>query len=280
MFKIGDFSKLMRVSIRMLRYYDETGLLRPATIDKCTGYRLYSVEQIPVLQKIILLRDVKFTVAEIATALTNWDDNFIVQQLVKKKQAIEAELRLERQRIGKIEMAINDINQGIIATHHNVSFKSIPSYTIISLRRIIPSYNCEGILWGELFRFIKQERLEVLIRQGDNNLAIYHDQEHKDSNVDVEVGVIINSPGKDKEGFAFRETEPVDMMASTMVCGPYDNIENAYKSFAYWLEQHRQYQMVGLCRQICHKGPYNEMNPDRYLTEIQTPVINRSPGLI
>jgi DNA-binding transcriptional MerR regulator len=280
MFKIGEFSKLMQVSIRMLRYYDETGLLRPAAVDKYTGYRLYSVEQIPVLQKIILLRDVKFTVAEIATALANWDDNFIVQQLVRKKQTIEAEMRLERQRIGKIEMAINDINQGIIATHHNVSFKSVPSFTILSLRKVIPSYNYEGVLWGELFRFIKQERLAMLIPQGDNNLAIYHDQEHKDSNVDVEVGVIVNSLGKDKDGFTFRETEPVEMMASMMVYGPYDNIGNAYKSFAYWLEQHQQYQMTGLCRQICHKGPYNETNPDRYLTEIQTPVINRSPGLV
>ena len=33
MLKIGLFSKLSRVSIRMLRYYDEIGLLHPAYID-------------------------------------------------------------------------------------------------------------------------------------------------------------------------------------------------------------------------------------------------------
>ncbi|WP_330548583.1 MerR family DNA-binding transcriptional regulator [Bacilliculturomica massiliensis] len=29
MFKIGEFSKITQVSIRMLRYYDEVGLLKP-----------------------------------------------------------------------------------------------------------------------------------------------------------------------------------------------------------------------------------------------------------
>lgn len=46
MFKIGEFSKLTQVTIRMLRHYDETGLLKPAQIDPITGYRLYSTEQI------------------------------------------------------------------------------------------------------------------------------------------------------------------------------------------------------------------------------------------
>lgn len=53
MFKIGEFSTLTLVSVRMLRYYDETGLLKPATIDPLTNYRLYSTEQISKLNKII-----------------------------------------------------------------------------------------------------------------------------------------------------------------------------------------------------------------------------------
>jgi len=39
MFKISDFSKLSRVSVKALRYYDELGLLRPAQIDRFTSYR-------------------------------------------------------------------------------------------------------------------------------------------------------------------------------------------------------------------------------------------------
>ncbi len=46
MFKIGDFSKLSSISIRMLRHYDNMELLRPEKIDAQTGYRYYSAKTI------------------------------------------------------------------------------------------------------------------------------------------------------------------------------------------------------------------------------------------
>lgn len=55
-FRIGEFSKLTQVSIRRLRYYDPVGLLTPAVVDRWTGHRFYSVEQISQLQKILRLR--------------------------------------------------------------------------------------------------------------------------------------------------------------------------------------------------------------------------------
>lgn len=275
MFKIGEFSKLMQVSVRMLRYYDEIGLLEPGKIDKYSGYRLYSIEQIPILQKIILLRDIKFSAPEIAFALEHWDEHFMIQQLENKKEKIQAEIRLEEQRIDKIKIAINAFKNKEIITNCNVSFKSIPSFIILSLRKVIPTYNCEGILWTELFRFVEQEHIEIL-RQSNNNLAIYHDEGHKDADVDVEVGVMVKKIGKNKDGFTFRETEKIDRMACMMVYGPYENIGLAYQSFAYWLEQHAQYKMTGLSRQVCHRGPFEEKNPNNYLTEIQMPVIEKS----
>ena len=87
MFKIGEFSKLTQVSTRMLRYYDEMGLLKPAKIDSLTGYRMYSAEQISTLNRIIYLRDSGFNVAEIALAL-NYSNNAIIEQLDKKSVEI------------------------------------------------------------------------------------------------------------------------------------------------------------------------------------------------
>ena len=55
MLKIGDFSKLSRVSIRMLRHYDEIGLLRPARIDPESGYRYYSETQLLIVCRISAL---------------------------------------------------------------------------------------------------------------------------------------------------------------------------------------------------------------------------------
>ena len=84
MFRIGEFSKLTQVSIRMLRYYDEVGLLKPAKVDEWTGHRLYSVEQMPRLNKILYLRASGFNVSEIALAIS-LDDSLLLDILDKKR---------------------------------------------------------------------------------------------------------------------------------------------------------------------------------------------------
>ncbi|MNC79177.1 Bacterial transcription activator, effector binding domain [compost metagenome] len=61
-------------------------------------------------------------------------------------------------------------------------------------------------------------------------------------------------------------------MACAMVYGPYTRIGPAYTAFAHWLAKHDQYRMGGPNRQLCHRGPWNEQDPEKYLTEIQIPV--------
>ena len=60
MLKIGEFSKLSRISVRMLRHYDGIGLLRPAEIDRFTDYRDYREDQLPVAGRIAALKDMSF----------------------------------------------------------------------------------------------------------------------------------------------------------------------------------------------------------------------------
>lgn len=69
MLKIGDFSKLSRVSIRMLRHYDEIGLLKPVWIDPESGYRYYAPEQLPIAGRINALKDMGFGLAAIGEIL-------------------------------------------------------------------------------------------------------------------------------------------------------------------------------------------------------------------
>ena len=60
MLKIRVFSKLSRISVRMLRHYDEIGLLKPAQIDRFTDYRYYREDQLPTAGRIAALRDMGF----------------------------------------------------------------------------------------------------------------------------------------------------------------------------------------------------------------------------
>ena len=100
MLRIGEFSKLSRVSIRMLRHYDDIGLLKPAEIDHFTGYRYYREEQLFVISRITALKDMGFPLADIIRLLEIYDDRdklepfLAAQQKELAAQARETEYKL------------------------------------------------------------------------------------------------------------------------------------------------------------------------------------------
>jgi DNA-binding transcriptional MerR regulator len=271
MFKIGEFSKLTQVSIRMLRYYDETELLKPAFIDKFTGYRMYSVEQLPRLHKILFLRDTGFTTTEIIEALNHWEQDTLSKHLMKKQNEIQERIQQEQEKLTKLEVALKDLTKVSTPVQCNVILKSIPSYQVLSLRKTIPTYFHEEQLWTELSCYVKENSIKL--NTNLENFAIYHDTDYRDVDVDVEVCVPTNQSGKNQGDFIFQETDRIETMACIMVYGPYNNIGPAYEAFAHWLTEHNQYHMTGKSRQICHRGPWNEEDPSKYLVELQIPII-------
>lgn len=271
MLKIGEFSKLTKVSVRMLHYYDDVGLLKPMKTDTITGYRLYSVSQVPILQKIIMLRDFNFQVPEIEDALKNWSDDVLTARLNLKIKEKQNTILQEQKQIENIELAIESIKKQQLDIHYNIIVKKIPAKTVLSLRKIIPDYNHEGVLWKEIFQYARKNHIDI-IKQNDNNIAIYHDNDHKDTEVDVEVCVLVKNIQNSTEPFQFKQLNKVDTMACMMVRGKYSNLATAYHSFMYWLDENPQYEMSGLTRQICHRDHTNEENEEDYLTEIQIPV--------
>ncbi|HET7143120.1 MAG TPA: helix-turn-helix domain-containing protein, partial [Anaerolineales bacterium] len=78
MLSIGDFSQLGQVSVRTLRLYDELRLFKPARVDRFTGYRYYSVDQLPRLNRILMLKDLGLSLEQIARLLK---DNLTADQL-------------------------------------------------------------------------------------------------------------------------------------------------------------------------------------------------------
>ena len=73
MLKIGEFSKLSRVSVRMLRHYDEVGLLAPSEVDPMTGYRYYSERQLITAGRIAALRALGFGLSDTRELLHLYD---------------------------------------------------------------------------------------------------------------------------------------------------------------------------------------------------------------
>lgn len=268
MFRIGEFSRLTQVSVRMLRYYDEAGLLKPARTDPFTGYRLYAAEQIPVLRKILYLRDCGFQVAQIAAALEGKDTERLFEQLEEKRKEIELTILEEENKLKRIRLAQQELQNGGTDMHYQVFLKSVPACRVLSLRRVIPDYYEEGKLWQELSSFAAENQVPV----SGHTFSVYHDAEYKEQEVDVEVCMPVEVLGESRNGFTYRIAEAVPEMACTMVYGPFSNIAGAYLAFAGWLDRNRQYRMLQGERQIVHRGPWNEKDPDLFLTEIQIPL--------
>jgi len=268
MFKIGDFSRLTQVSIRMLRYYDEVGLLKPAEIDRFTGYRFYNAKQITQLNQIVALRDMGFLVAEIAIFLQKeLSDAELFLMIEQKRAEILQTIATENSKSERLEVLLKSREKGCPKMNYEVKLKSVPTYQVVALRKIIPAYNQEGILWEKLSSFVAKNKLQC----SGSSFAIYHDLECKEAEVDVEVAMVVDRVLEDQGEIKFRETEAVSCMSSMMVLGSFEKLALAYNALGEWIEQNN-YEIVGKARQVCHKGPWNETNPEEYLTEIQMPV--------
>ena len=90
MYKIGDFSKIVGIPIRTLRFYDQYKVLQPSVVDNFTGYRYYSEENIIECEMIKLLKSLDFTLEEIV----QYKDNLNEDIINKKKNEIEEKIYL------------------------------------------------------------------------------------------------------------------------------------------------------------------------------------------
>lgn len=270
--KIGDFSKLTKVSVRMLRYYDKKGILKPEYIDSSTGHRLYSTNQVPLLQKIIMLRDLNFSIVEIKYIVDHWNQQYLLDKMSKKLNATYEYIEEEKLRANKLKEAIEHIQKNEIEKHYNISLKRVEAIPIISLRRKMNSPFEEELLWKELTEFVIQNNITI-DQTRYNNIAIYHDIEHADDRVDIEVAFIVKKLGTSSGSICFRMLESVDVMASMMVYGPYSNLEVAYSSLVQWLIEHNEYSIGDYSRQITIVDYRHTDNPQEYLTEIQIPLV-------
>lgn len=88
MLQIGEFSRLSRISVRMLRHYDHVGLLKPAEQDAATGYRRYAVAQLSQANRITALRDLGFPIRDIER-LAQADDGELVRALDGRARELE-----------------------------------------------------------------------------------------------------------------------------------------------------------------------------------------------
>lgn len=112
MLKIGEFSKLSHVSVRMLRHYDEIGLLHPQRVDPITGYRLYGEEQLFTAGKINVYRGMGFGLTAIAGLLHEADPQKLRAMLERQHGTLREQSEEMSQMLHRIKLAIAQLGRG------------------------------------------------------------------------------------------------------------------------------------------------------------------------
>lgn len=202
MLKIGEFSKLSRISIRMLRHYDEIGLLTPEETDPFTGYRYYSAYQRFEAGRITALKEMGFKLCDVAELLRRWNDRETVERRLLDQQ-VQARLQAEEvaRRLRFLDTAIERLRKDE-PMKYDVTVKTIPKRQVASVRQIISSYEREGDLWGLMMK----ETAHMRIQSGDPCLccAVFHDKDYKEIDVDVEVYKTVQGAYPDTEHVTFK----------------------------------------------------------------------------
>lgn len=265
MFKIGDFAKLNRVTVKTLRHYESLGLLQPEKIDDFTGYRYYSASQMPRLNRILSLKDIGFSLDEVALVLNKNMDLVQIQDLLELKHSeIINRVREEQTRLTRIETFIKMCKQEAYMIKYDIVLKEIGPVRAATLRDIIPGYSEQGGLWKELGDHIQKNGVRIV----PPCMAIYHDTGFKEESVDAEIVEPIVGELPDTERIKVRELEGVKEMACVVHKGSFENLHMAYAAISRWIEENR-YVIAGPQRELYLKGDWSTSDPNEYITEIQ-----------
>lgn len=265
MLRIGDFSRLSRVSIRMLRYYDEMGLLKPDKVDDFTGYRYYNAEQLLKMGKINALKDMGFGINAIAEILKSSNPKEIEQIFQIQKAQLLEEADIINHRIQFLDTALERLRRDDIMKYDCI-IKQIPERYVASVRKVIPKYEEEGRLWHILF---SETAHSGMVPCGPA-MAKLHDKEFKESDVDVEVQIEVKGRYENTENVTFF-TEPEMTAASATFKGSYNQFSDVYASLAAWVSENG-YEFTGPMIDVYHVGPNATQNPDEFVTEVCCPV--------
>lgn len=270
MYRIGLFSKINRVTVKTLRYYDEAGLLKPAHVDEENGYRYYTSEQLPLLHKIIALRQMGFSIDEIAAILKGPNIAAIFEE---RKRELEGVMEESRQQLSQITHYLEKM-KGDFNMSYEVALKELPEVIVYSKRMVIPNYDYYFQIVPQIGEEVTRANPGLKCAVPEYCFIIYHDGEYKDKDIDVEFCEAVTAFGKNTDTIKFKKMDKVPVAACVYHKGPYRTINNAYAHIYKWIADNG-YAPGDNPRESYIDGIWNKENESDWLTELQVPIIKK-----
>lgn len=269
MIRIGTFARLSQVSVVTLRHYDDLGLLEPAVTDPLTGYRYYSVSQLPRLNRILALKDLGFSLEQVRDALAEGISPEQLHGMLRLRRAeVERRLTDEQARLTRIEARLRQIEQESTMPDYDVILKTVAP-TLVASRRIaiptndqVPKYLNPA--FDEVFSYLREQG----VKPSGPHLAVWHTSAETLADEDAEAAVPVGQTLDGTERVKVYELPQVEV-ASAVHQGHFDAFARLHTVLLGWIERNG-YRVAGPYREL-----YLAYNPDdlgESTTEVQYPV--------
>lgn len=270
MFVIGQFAQLAKVSVRTLRHYDEVGLLRPAAVDNVTGYRSYSASQLPALNRILVLKDLGFTLAEITRMIESGVGNDELVGMLRLRQAeAERDAADERRRLARVaaridiltgvpEMTISDTDSAVVV-------KPLDPVRVAVIGEQADGFDVEfAPIFARLYPALFGELGRCDVQPAGPTYGLY--DARSDGTIDIFAGVVVAPDAEiDSSAVTLRDLPAVDRAATLVHAGSMETVTRSYAILDHWIGAAGE-KPLGYSREVYLDCPEDQ---DDWITELQ-----------
>lgn len=269
MLKIGEFSRLSQVPIKLLRRYDQSGLLPPAYVDARTGYRYYSAQQLLRLQRIQAFRDLGFTLEQIDRLLREDLPPAHLQATFRRKQAeLQGLLDTRQRQLARIEARLRQIEREGALPPYEVVLKPVAPQAVASIREMIAPARLPD-LFEELDSYLSYYG----IAPSRPHMVLWHSQHEQQGRMDIEVSCVLTQLLAPSQRITTGTLPEVAIMACvTHLCRPGNSCQ-ACLAIDSWIEEHSYSFSEAAAREVYL--PQEEEDGRFALAEMQIPVKRR-----
>jgi DNA-binding transcriptional MerR regulator len=188
MLSIGELAHRTGASRRMLRHWEEIGLLAPAEVDQRTGYRKYSASQTGRVRAITALRAVGFGLEAIADLLSSdLSEARLVALLRAREVELMAQVSEATTRLQEVRGRLDSLEGGQRTVMNSLELGPLPGLQLVALQTSVGDESEIGVAVAELTRALRSQLAEL--RRDDAEIVLAYDGMADEQAISVTAGV-------------------------------------------------------------------------------------------
>jgi DNA-binding transcriptional MerR regulator len=266
---IGDFSTITHLSIKTLRRYHEAGLLEPAHVDRQTGYRYYSLEQVPTAQVIHRFRELEMPVRQIGELVAVTDPDARAVVIAQHLQRLEAQLDQTRAAVVSLRRLLRPDPAPLEVLHRRYEATRVAAVRdVVDLGDVLERYD------DAMHELSAALRAAGAVPSGPAG-GLYDNELFTEERGAMVVYVPVPDPPT--KGMVEPFTIPAADLATTMHIGGHDDIDVTYAALGTYVSE-QALQVAGPVHEIYHVGPRDTDDSSAWRTEIGWPIFQTTPG--